>query len=130
MGVFSFPDASVVYLKTCSTPSNANTALPRTILVPVPDLPIHARRDELARLLRVPRDASDGLVARLELVVHLARLPVPEGDVAGRVAAGEELAIWADSQVDGRARVVVAPVRFLPVLPELFVRTVHHYLIV
>ena len=78
----------------------------------------------------MPLDAVDGLVAGLELVVHLAGLPIPEADVALGVAAGEELAIGAAGDVDGCSGVVVAAVALLPVLAELVGRAVDDDLVV
>ena len=48
----------------------------------------------------MPLDASKCLVARLELVIHLARLPVPEADIATRVTRRKELAVWTAVEVD------------------------------
>lgn len=63
-------------------------------------------------------------------MIHLTRLPVPEAHEPLRITARQELTVGTDTDVDGRAGVVVAPVRLLAVLPELVVGAVDDNLIV
>jgi len=53
-----------------------------TLLIPILHIPIQAPRDHPTRLPRMPRNRRRRSIARLNLVVHLARLPVPEADEA------------------------------------------------
>ena len=55
----------------------------------------------------------------LDLVIHLARLEVPEADVSAGVTRDDELAVWTAGESDGTACGVVAAPRLLAVLSEL-----------
>ncbi len=90
-------------------------------LVPELDVSLLPRRGHLGRLLGMPQHAGDGCTAaiHLELLVHLARLPVVEEDASHAVARHEELAVRADVDPDRRPSRVVAAVHLLPVLAEL-----------
>ena len=58
------------------------------------------------------------LLARKDLVVHLATLPVPEHEVPATIAATNELAVRRHAQVYGVAGVVVAAELLFAVLPK------------
>lgn len=78
----------------------------------------------------MPLDAADLTVLDLDLVEHLAALPVPKGDVATRISAGQELAVGADVDVYGASGVVVAAVALLAVLAEFVVARIDDDLVV
>ena len=69
----------------------------------------------------MPLARDDGpITARLNLVPHLTRLPVPEAYVTGSVAAHDDLAVRADVEVNRITGVVVASEPLFPILPEAF----------
>jgi len=57
-----------------------------TSLIPILHIPIQAPRDHPTRLPRMPRNRRRRSVTCLDLVVHLARFPIPEADEASTVA--------------------------------------------
>ena len=66
----------------------------------------------------MPLTRHDRPVARLNLVPHLTRLPVPEAHIATGVATHDDLAIRADVDVDRIPGVVVAAEALLAILAE------------
>jgi hypothetical protein len=93
-------------------------------LIPHLNIPLRPRRKHLTRLLLRPRHTRNRPPAaiRLHLVVHLARLEVPETHIPARIARHHKLAVRTTRKPNGAAgRVVPAP-RLLAVLPE-FIRS-------
>ena len=98
--------------------------------IPVFNRSVQVPGNHLGRLPRMPLHRQHRTVARLDLMPHLARLPVPEADVASAVAAGNELAVRTDRHVARVARRVVAAEPLLPVLSEPVRRRVYRDLVV
>jgi hypothetical protein len=100
------------------TPGQTISVAPTDVLVPELQHTIEIARDDLGRLPRMPLHGQDGRITRLDLVPHLARLPVPETHVASAVSGADELSIRTDGNIRRVPSNVVALVALLSVLPE------------
>lgn len=110
-------------LRQYRNPPRPNAPLHYTgqCLIPHPNLTLRPRRKHLTRLLFRPSHTVDGSTTRVrvDLVVHLARLPVPEADVSAGIARSNELPVGTADQPDAGAGGVVAAPGLLAVLAEL-----------
>src|ERR1700722_10640722 len=101
------------------------------ISIPIFNYPLNSAGDNLAGLLRMPIHTGHGSAlfpTSLDLVIHLARLPVPETDESTAVAGRDELSVRGNDDIDGISGVVVAPKAFLTILSELVGGCIHHNL--
>lgn len=81
----------------------------------------------------MPVHTSDGatfLPTSLDLMVHLASLPVPEADIATAVTRSKELTIRRDLEVDSIPGSIMPNEALLPVLTEFVRRAVDDDLVV
>ena len=78
----------------------------------------------------MPLHSQDRRLTRLNLMPHLARLPVPEAHIPTAVSTRYKLAVGTDSHVRSIARDIMAPVALLAVLAETIGRRVDCDLVV
>ena len=78
----------------------------------------------------MPLHRQDGCVTRLDLVPHLACLPVPEAYIASAVTGADELSVGTDGHIGRVPSNVVAPVALLAILAEPVSRGIDGDLIV
>ena len=71
-------------------------------LIPVSNNPILASSGNLTRLLRMPLQARNRLVTRLQghIIKHLATLPIPEAHLSITVTRRQKLSVGRDVEVD------------------------------
>lgn len=65
-----------------------------------------------------------------DLMIHLARFPIPEAHVPGTITGRDKLAVRRDRQINSITRVIVAAETLLAVLSELIGRAVHDNLVI
>lgn len=102
-------------------------------LIPVFDDTLQSTRNHFTRLLGMPVQTGGGTALfppGHDLMVHLARLPVPETDIAAAVTGRDELAVGRDLHINSVPSVIVAPETLLAVLPEFVRGAVHDDLVV
>lgn len=87
-------------------------------LIPVFEHTIQVTRDKLATLPRMPLHRQDRGVTCLDLVPHLASLPIPKTHVPATISRTDKLSIRTYGHIRCIARNVVAPVRLLSILSE------------
>ena len=79
----------------------------------------------------MPLTRDDGTISTsLNLMPHLARLPVPEADITGGVATHDDLAVGADIDVDRIPSVIMAAEALFAILSKAFGAGVYDDLVV
>ena len=89
--------------------------------IPVLNDPLQTRRSNPTRRLPIPlhtRNRRALLPASLELMHHLARLPVPKAHPPTTIAARHKTAIGANIHVDGISTRIMPDEPLLPILAE------------
>jgi hypothetical protein len=87
--------------------------------VPVLQYTFGITRDDLACLSRVLLHCYNWYLARFSLILHLARLPVPEAYIATAIAGTDVLSIRTDCHIWRVTSIVVTSVSLVLVLSEL-----------
>lgn len=97
------------------SPSRLN---PRTILVPIFDDSLQARRSDSTTRLPIPLHTRNRALPSFELVKHLARLPIPKTHQSRTIATRHEAPIRTHAHVDRITARVMATETLLAVLAE------------
>lgn len=123
---------------------------PHTNSIPIPQHTTHIARHNFRALSRMPshRDHRP-LLARLNLMPHFARLPIPEAQISPTISWGYHVSRWGYRHVYSISSVIMSPetleesaqsalrskkkevcTYLLPILPELIASTVNNNLVV
>jgi len=94
-------------------------------LIPIFNKTIPTRGNNSTRFMWLPSNTRTAHIMRLELFIHLCRLPLPETDIPTRVSGTKPLAIRRESDIGLKSRISM-PRKHLPSLRTEFISRSKH----